>query len=319
MCAGPARAITSMKLAFFLFVGLACAAAPARAQSYPSTSAAPAASTTPLAANADYVVIKPVANLYREADRQTDVVSQAIYGTNVTRVKGRHRWVNVRTADQYTGWIPNSDLLRLKGQPYAGSGAIVRVSQLSANIYPEPDVTKHAPLLTVPWEVRLELSPAKVEGHEERWLRVRLPNGATGFVQVGDVSTDFTPLTIDQTIATAKKFLGVTYTWGGTSDFGFDCSGFTQMLVRQRGIIMPRDADMQAAWSGVTPIERADLQPGDLLFFGSGPGHITHTGMYIGNGQFIHDTTHDHPGVQISSLDDKPWTTLLVAARRVKS
>ncbi len=270
-------------------------------------------------AKADYVVIKPVANMYRDANRQTDVVSQAIYGTNVTRVKSKHGWVNVRTADQYTGWIPASSLRRLKGQPYAAGGTVVHVSQLSANIYREPDVTKHAPLLTLPWEARLELLPNKVEGDEERWLQVRLAEGSTGFVQAGDVSSDLTPLTTGQMIATAKKFLGVTYTWGGTSDFGFDCSGFTQMLMRQRGIIMPRDADLQAAWRGVVPVERAYLQPGDLLFFGSAPDHITHTGMYIGNGQFIHDTTHEHPGVQISTLDDKPWTTLLVAARRVKS
>ncbi len=104
----------------------------------------------------------------------------------------------------------------------------------------------------------------------------------------------------------AHKFLGITYTWGGVSSFGFDCSGFTQMLERQRGIEMPRDADLQAAWSGVIPVEREDLQPGDLLFFGASAAKITHTGMYLGNGEFIHDTTHDHPGVQISRLDDSP-------------
>jgi cell wall-associated NlpC family hydrolase len=90
------------------------------------------------------------------------------------------------------------------------------------------------------------------------------------------------------------------------------------MLVRQRGIIMPRDADVQASWSGVEPVERKDLQPGDLLFFGASLAKISHTGMYIGNGEFIHDTTNTHPGVQISKLDDMPWTHLLVAARRVK-
>lgn len=81
---------------------------------------------------------------------------------------------------------------------------------------------------------------------------------------------------------------------------------------------MPRDADQQAAWSGATAIERADLQPGDLLFFGSSPKNVTHTGMYIGDGQFIHDTTHEHPVVQISKLEEDPWTKLLVACRRVK-
>lgn len=82
---------------------------------------------------------------------------------------------------------------------------------------------------------------------------------------------------------------------------------------------MPRDADQQAAWSGMTAIERTDLQPGDLLFFGSSAKDITHTGMYIGDGQFIHDTTHEHPVIQISKLDDEPWTNLLVACRRVKA
>ena len=110
----------------------------------------------------------------------------------------------------------------------------------------------------------------------------------------------------------------MTYTWGGTSSFGFDCSGFTQMLVRSRGIIMPRDADLQATWQGVIPVDRKHLRRGDLLFFGSAPDHITHTGMFIGHGQFIHDTTNEHPGVQISKLKDQPWTKILVASRRVK-
>ena len=66
------------------------------------------------------------------------------------------------------------------------------------------------------------------------------------------------------------------------------------------------------------PVSRKDLQPGDLLFFGSSPREITHTGMYIGDGQFIHDTTNGHPVVQISRLDDELWTRLLVSSRRVK-
>jgi cell wall-associated NlpC family hydrolase len=69
----------------------------------------------------------------------------------------------------------------------------------------------------------------------------------------------------------------------------------------------------------VTAVDRKELKPGDLLFFGSSPNEITHTGMYIGNGEFIHDTTHDHPLVQISRLDNQPWTRLLVACRRPKS
>jgi cell wall-associated NlpC family hydrolase len=75
---------------------------------------------------------------------------------------------------------------------------------------------------------------------------------------------------------------------------------------------------VQANWNGLEPVERKHLTAGDLLFFGESADKITHTGMYIGGGEFIHDTTHDHPAVQISKLDDMPWTKLLVAARRVK-
>jgi gamma-D-glutamyl-L-lysine dipeptidyl-peptidase len=288
-------------------------ALPQTAATAPTTTSA-----SPSVVKLDYVVIRPVINMYSKPTTSSDVVSQAIYGSNVSRIKSKWHWAQIRTADNYIGWIQLSGVRKLKGEPYATSGSVVRVAQLSANIYREPNVTKHAPLVTIPWESRLEALPDKVDDNH-RWLKVRLPGGSQAFIQNGDVSSDFSPLTIDQMIAVAKKFLGVTYTWGGSSDFGFDCSGFTQMLMRQRGIIMPRDADLQAAWNGVSPVNRNDLQPGDLLFFGGSPDKITHTGMYIGNGQFIHDTTHDHPGVQISVLDDQPWTKLLVAARRPKA
>ena len=59
-------------------------------------------------------------------------------------------------------------------------------------------------------------------------------------------------------------------------------------------------------------------KPGDLLFFGSAADHITHTGMYIGEGKFINVTTWIHPVAQICDLGDPHWTRLLVACRRLK-
>jgi len=263
------------------------------------------------------VVILPVANMYSKATQDADVVSQAIYGANVAIVEVQGAWGKVRTPDSYLGWMPLASLRRIEAgdKPYAASGQVAEVANLFANVYAEPDVTKHAPLLTLPFEARLEII---TQGGEGRWLEVRLPDDRRAWVQRGDLNLDPKTLTIGETIELARRFLGITYLWGGTSSFGFDCSGFTQMLVRRRGVIMPRDADLQAAWDGVAPVNRRKLQPGDLLFFGDSPDKITHTGMYIGHGKFIHDTTRGHPGVQISRLKDPPWTKLLVACRRIQ-
>lgn len=279
------------------------------------------------AKNNIHVVVVPVANMYSKPTEKSDVVSQAIYGSNVRLLEARGEWSRIQTPDRYRGWTPSRHLrVVLAGDGYATAGPMVQVQSIFANVYAEPDVTKHKPVITVPFETKLEVaqdSPQKSAKPQkptpEGWLRVQLPGLTTAWIQTGDVISDPKQLSIPESIELAKHFLGIPYLWGGTSSFGFDCSGFTQMLVRARGIQMPRDADQQAAWNGVTPVKREDLQAGDLLFFGSSAKDITHTGMFIGDGQFIHDTTHGHPVVQISRLDDEPWTKLLVACRRVKA
>lgn len=263
------------------------------------------------------IVIHPVLNMYSSATLEADVVSQAIYATTVTVLEEKDSWVKIRTPDDYTGWVESAALVPpLDGHLYASGRNVLRVRSLFAHVYRETNVTKHAPLLTVPFETRLEFDPAAQEA--EGWYAVRLPDGRTGFVQGGDVALPGAALTIDQTIALARRFLGVPYTWGGTSSYGYDCSGFMQMLMRQRGYSMPRDAGPQARWSGLVPIEKDALQPGDLLYFGASAERISHTGMYIGDGQFINATTYDTPMVRIDNLNEPRWTKLLVAVRRAK-
>ena len=265
----------------------------------------------------EWVVVVSVANMYSSATENSDVVSQALLGSDVVVLEKRHKWAKVRTPDQYTGWMPVRELRNLKGGIYAASGHAVQVESLFANIYRETDVTAHQPVLTAPFESRLE-PVTEVSADAGRWLQVRLPDGRTAWIQNSDVTRDPKPLTTDESIKLAKRFLGLPYLWGGRSSYGYDCSGFTQMLVRSRGINMPRDADLQAAWEGVAAVDRKELRAGDLLFFGGSADKITHTGMYIGGGEFIHDTTNGHAVIQISRLDDQPWTRLLVACRRVK-
>ena len=95
----------------------------------------------------------------------------------------------------------------------------------------------------------------------------------------------------------SKRFIGLPYTWGGTSSYGYDCSGFVQMLCRRRGATPaprrtpPGRLERRDAGRG------KDVAPGDLLYFGSSEQKITHTGIYLGNGKFINATTHQTPTV----------------------
>jgi cell wall-associated NlpC family hydrolase len=283
-------------------------------QATPGTGAHVAHGTGDLA-----VVIVPVVDMYSSPSNDADVVSQAILGSTVDVLEESSGWEKIRTNDQYTGWTHASELRPLGNDAsgYATSGHTAQVSSLSANLYRETDVTTHKPVMTIPFETRLEIV-AEGKGDDAQWLQVRLPDQRTAWIRSGDVDLAPYKLSIEESIALGRRFLGLTYTWGGRSSFGYDCSGFTQMLVRSRGITMPRDADLQAAWAGAVAINRKKVRAGDLLFFGNSANHITHTGMFIGHGRFIHDTTYGHPGVQISHLGDQPWTRLLVACRRIK-
>lgn len=267
-----------------------------------------------LAVTTTAVVNRPVADMYSGPSADRDVVSQAIYGANVGVLERSGDFVRIRTPDDYTGWAPASSLLN--GAEYARSGRIAEVRSLFAHLYREASVTKHAPLITVPFESRLEV--AGEPSADPDWLQVRLPDDRSAFVQRGDVTLDPKRLSTPEMIELAKRFIGLPYTWGGASSYGYDCSGFMQMLYRQRGYNLPRDAQPQADWNGVMSVAKADLQPGDLLYFGESDRKITHTGLYIGNGEFINATTYEHPVIQISRLADPHWTSLLVAARRVK-
>ena len=114
-------------------------------------------------------------------------------------------------------------------------------------------------------------------------------------------------------VATAKKYLGYKYTYGGSSpSTGFDCSGFTSYVFKQHGISLNRTAAGQ--YSNGVAISRANLQPGDLVMFGK--SGINHVAIYIGGGQIIHASTPS-TGVRIDSLSTGYYNNNYVGARRV--
>ena len=99
----------------------------------------------------------------------------------------------------------------------------------------------------------------------------------------------------EKVVETAMKYLGNPYVYGGTSlTNGTDCSGFTQGIMKIHGVTIPRTASSQSKVG--TLITRANLQKGDLLFFGKSTAAIGHCGIYIGEGKMIHAST---PGTGI--------------------
>src|SRR3569832_2090650 len=117
-------------------------------------------------------------------------------------------------------------------------------------------------------------------------------------------------------VMTAMGFLGVPYRRGGNdADTGFDCSGFVRsMYERTVGLVLPRLAKGQAA--ATQPIDKRELQPGDLVFFNTMKHAFSHVGIYVGDGKFIHSPK---PGAQVrvEDMDKSYWARRFDGARRV--
>ena len=166
-----------------------------------------------------------------------------------------------------------------------------------------------------------------VNAYYENWFAIDF-NGEQAFVYRADVTIPYfaalstaripglTNSLGEEIVAFAKNYIGTRYVWGGMTPAGFDCSGFMNYILNNFGISINR-VSRDIARNGVA-VSRNELQPADLVFFSANPGssHITHVGMYIGGGQFIHSSTWNS-GVIISSMTSAYNNPRFVTARRV--
>ena len=122
-----------------------------------------------------------------------------------------------------------------------------------------------------------------------------------------------------QIAAYAQNFLGVKYAMGGNGPNSFDCSGFTKYVYAHFGYTLNRTASDQYNYNGTKVSSMYDLQPGDLVFFTntySSSKYITHTGLYIGNGQFVHASTNRYK-VQVDDLFTGYYSRKYVGGRHI--
>ncbi len=259
-----------------------------------------------------------------EEGRRARIVSQALFGEEVEVVGGGHGGggglghglglghghghghglglglghggggghgvcVCIRTPDGYQGWVREGSFV--ERTEYSTN---LEVGRLSAHLYAEAD-TEYGPIMTLPFGSRL----MRVDT-DSRWHRVILPDGREAFIQRGDVEGGAFDLK-----AFCQKFLGLPYTWGGRSSFGYDCSGFVQMLYGRLGKSIPRDARQQIVCG--RPVE--ELQLGDLIFWGKSENEIKHVGMFLEGESFIHSSVRENkPYLRVSLLTDFEWS-----------
>ena len=232
----------------------------------------------------------------KTASARAEVVSQALLAEAVVCIEEVESWSLIKTPDDYVGWVQSE---ALSARPYL---PLMVTCRSIVPLYLQKSILS-GPLLTLPFGIGLNA----IEDTDPDWFSVQLPQGETYFIRKGNLTRPRT-LTKTDLIPFSLQFLGLPYIWGGRSSFGYDCSGFVQMLYQQMGLSLPRDSGAQSEDPRFRDIERKDLQIGDLIFWGNSRKEIRHVGLYIGGDQFIHASSREHkPWVRISSLSDSAW------------
>ena len=283
-----------------------------------------ASPTTPLTPKTASVAIVAVAvqDLFVRPDETSSVDDQVILGDRVELLEDAAGFAKVRTAAGEVAWIPERALRR--AFPAAAAGAkIACVISNFAHVYSSPSFTRSRPLLSVPVGARMIfLEDEEKDGFE--WVRVALPDGRIGFVARPDValsSFEETPplRSPSEWLAFGKRFFGAPYTWGGTTPLGFDCSGLMTRIFSEHGVTLKRNSYKQAFQDQqLVPVKFEELQPGDLLFFGT-EDKIDHEAMWIGDGTVLQSTRHNVPGVQITPFDSPFLKPFFRYVRRLKT
>lgn len=266
--------------------------------------------------NPDLVVVKSVAGLYREKSCDAELVSQAIMGQPVHIEKADGDWLYVRTWDAYHGWMQK----RWAARPIPRLFRTAVVTSLFTDALRTPNHDAEI------WTKMVITTTVELLGERDELGHIRLPDGKEAWTPMKDIGFGAAyeePLPLppigSNLVRTAKRFLGVPYLWGGTTPFGLDCSGFTQLVHRINGVKLLRDASMQAQDARFALVEKADLAAGDLIFFSRGEesGDIAHVGIACGDGTFIH-CAGNGVGVTINRLDDAPYDRSYQRAGRMR-
>lgn len=258
----------------------------------------------------------------KDLSANSRVDTQGLFGNKVTISEVQGSWVKVllqgqptpRNSIGYPGWVPAIQLIYTPEFNESTSDPFVLVIQSTATLFKSRYLNDA--VMDISYNTRL---PIKGEFGNLSY-QVLLPNGETAWIFKKDVRAfsqpgDIPRPTGEDIVNSAEKFLGLPYLWGGTSGWGYDCSGLTFSMYDSHGITISRDSGPQSK-EGM-PVDLSNLQVGDLIFFSrnKGQGNVYHVGIYMGEGMMIH-APNSTKTVEIVELQNSPLFEDYSSARR---
>lgn len=241
-----------------------------------------------------------VSNNRYSPSHSAEMATQAILGTPVKILKKEKGYYFVRTPDNYLSYSETAGITPMNKAEFEAWQSAKKI--VYTDVYGQ--AFSEASETSSPISDLVAGNILQVLGEDNGFYKVSFPDKRLAYVPVKKAESfaqwEKRPNpNAEQILKSARTMLGVPYLWGGTSTKGVDCSGFTKTSYFLNGIVLPRDASQQALVGEKVDIYESDtvsiakclknLKPGDLLFFAGDKRNmrVTHTAIYIGDGQFI--------------------------------